>query len=448
MKFVISLFNQPAIIIGLITLIGLFCLKKPFSDIVQGTFKTILGFTILGAGGGVIAGVLMDTFIPAFQNAFQMTGVVPSDEAIIGPIQNQFGSDVAIILGLGFAANIILARFSKFKYIFLTGHMALFMAGLITVVLRTLNFYGIELIILGSVLLGITMVLSPALTQPFVRELTGANDIAIGHNNTVNYALYALIGKWFGDSKKSTEEIKVPEKLKFFRDTSLTLAIIMSIVFTITFLFADENLAYELSGGDNIIIFAIMQAFTFSAGFLIVLQGVRMILAEIVPAFKGISERLVPNAIPALDIPVIYPFAQNAVLIGFLTTTIGATIMMFLLPVFGLPVVLLGDTIFFVGAGGAVLAQKTGGFRGTVIGGLINGVLLQLLPALVLPFLESIGFTGSTFADADFAVLGIVLGLLGETFGKVGIYGFIAVLLMIIFIPNFFKSKSKIDIAG
>ena len=165
-------------------------------------------------------------------------------------------------------------------------------------------------------------------------------------------------------------------------------------------------------------------------------------LGEIIPAFKGISEKIVPNAIPAFDVPIIYPYAPNAVLIGFIASTIGALVMMFLCPLFGLPVILLGDGVFFVGAGAGVLANKTGGLRGTVISGFVNGVLLTLLPALMLPMMASIGFVGATFGDTDFAIVGIILGLLGKTFGKLGIYGLIIVLLLIVFIPSLFKKKT------
>lgn len=43
---------------------------------------------------------------------------------------------------------------------------------------------------------------------------------------------------------------------------------------------------------------------TFVAGVFVLLQGVRMFLGEIIPAFKGISEKLIPGARPALDVPI------------------------------------------------------------------------------------------------------------------------------------------------
>lgn len=75
----------------------------------------------------------------------------------------------------------------------------------------------------------------------------------------------------------------------------------------------------SLSAGTNYIVYAITQAGTFAAGFVVVLQGVRMILSEIIPAFQGIAKKLVPNSKPALDVPIVFPYAPNAVLIGFLS---------------------------------------------------------------------------------------------------------------------------------
>ena len=75
-----------------------------------------------------------------------------------------------------------------------------------------------------------------------------------------------------------------------------------------------------------------MQAITFAAGVYIILAGVRMLIAEIIPAFKGIADKLVPNTKPALDCPTIFPFAPNAVIIGFIFSFIAGLVSMFILP--------------------------------------------------------------------------------------------------------------------
>ena len=97
----------------------------------------------------------------------------------------------------------------------------------------------------------------------------------------------------------------------------------MAIVYVILAIIAGPHFVEtKLSKGTNYIIFAIVQAGTFAAGFAVVLQGVRMILADIVPAFQGIAKKVVPNSKPALDVPIIFPFAPNAVLLGFFVSFI------------------------------------------------------------------------------------------------------------------------------
>lgn len=432
MNFIVSLFNQPAIIAGLMALIGLIALKKPISKIVVGTLKTIIGFIILQVGANAISDSL-GVLGPIFQDAFHMQGVIPTNEAVIGLAQKMFGTEMALMMAFGFLINIIIARLTRLKYVFLTGHHILFMAGLLAAVLSTAGFRGVELVAVGSFILGVTMVLTPALVQPYYRQVTGNDSVAMGHYNALTYVLSAYIGKLTGDKKKSTEDIKVPKGLSFFRDNTISTAIVMIIIFAVTFMFADAKVVAKASGGENILIFAAMQALTFTAGFVIVLQGVRMMLGEIVPAFKGIAQKIVPNAIPALDVPVIFPFAPNAVIIGFLSSLVGGIIMFLILPATGLAVIIPGlIPLFFVGAGAGVLTNATGGLRGTIIGGLVNGAVLTLLPALVLPVMGDLGFANSTFGDADFAFTGIVVGYLSNLFSKTGIYVLVGVLVLML----------------
>lgn len=376
-----------------------------------------MGFLILGAGANILIASL-EAFGQMFNKAFSVEGIIPNNEAIVAVAQQTFGTETAMIMLLGMIVNIIIARITKFKYIFLTGHHTMFMACLIAAILSTGGLTGAPLVLIGALLLGILMVLFPALLQPYVREITGSNDIAVGHFGSLGYLVAGFIGKRVGNREKTTEEIKVPQSLGFLRDTSVSVSLTMTVLFIVVALFAGPAfIETKLSGGQNFIVYSLIQAITFAAGVYVVLAGVRMLLAEIVPAFKGIADKAVPNAIPALDCPTVFPFAPNAVVIGFFSSFIAGLISMFFLPLFGLSIIVPGLVPhFFTGAAAGVFGNATGGRRGAVVGSFANGILISFLPAILLPVLASLGFKGTTFGDSDFSAVGILLSMLIKLF--------------------------------
>ena len=148
--------------------------------------------------------------------------------------------------------------------------------------------------------------------------------------------------------------------------------------------------------------FAFLQAIQFVVGVYVLLAGVRLLLGEIVPAFRGIAMKLVPDAIPALDCPVFFPYSPNAVILGFITTTIGTIIAMFTLPMFGLAMILPGMlTNFFAGGTAGIFGNAVGGRRGAIIGGIAHGFFITLLPALLVTIFNSMGFINATATDVD-----------------------------------------------
>ncbi|MEE3807364.1 MULTISPECIES: PTS ascorbate transporter subunit IIC [Lysinibacillus] len=415
-----DILGTPAILVGLFAFIGLLIQKKSSSTVLSGTFKTIMGFVILGAGATVLIGSL-DHFSKMFDHAFQVQGVIPNNEAIVAAAQTNFGTATALIMVFGMIMNLLFARFTPLKYIFLTGHHTLFMACLIAASLSVGGMSGTPLIIVGSIILGLCMVVFPAILQPTVRQITGSDDFAVGHFGSVGYYVSAKIGKLFGNKTKSTEDIQVPKSLGFLRDTSVAISLTMSVFFVIVALFAGPSyIEAQLSAGSNFIIFAIMQAITFAAGVYIILAGVRMLIAEIIPAFKGIADKLVPNTKPALDCPTIFPFAPNAVIIGFIFSFLAGLVSMFILPFIGLKVIVPGLVPhFFTGAAAGVFGNATGGRIGAMSGAFANGLLISFIPAILLIFMGDIGYEGTTFGDSDFGVIGIIIINLLKLFGAV-----------------------------
>ncbi|EJB8540979.1 PTS ascorbate transporter subunit IIC [Vibrio parahaemolyticus] len=404
--------SEPAVLVGLIALIGLIAQKKPVTECIKGTVKTILGFIVLGAGAGLVVSSLGD-FATIFQHAFGITGVVPNNEAIVSIAQEAFGKEMAMIMFFGMLMNILIARFTPWKFIFLTGHHTLFMSMMVAAILASSGMKGVPLIALGSVVVGSVMVFFPAIAHKYMKQVTGSDDVAIGHFSTLSYVLAGFIGSKFGNKEHSTEEMNVPKSLLFLRDTPVAISFTMGIIFMVTCLFAGGDFVREVSGGKHWSMFALMQSITFAGGVYVILQGVRMVIAEIVPAFKGISDKLVPNAKPALDCPVVFPYAPNAVLVGFLSSFAAGLVGMFLLYVMGLTVIIPGVVPhFFVGAAAGVFGNATGGRRGAILGAFAQGLLITFLPVFLMPVLGDLGFANTTFSDADFGAVGILLGLI------------------------------------
>lgn len=406
-NFIINnILTQAAITISLIAMLGLILQKKSVGQIISGTLKTLLGFQVLAAGSGIIVGSL-NYFGKIFTEGFHMQGIIPSIEAINGQAMNELGlgRDIALTFLAIFIFNILIARFTKWKYIFLTGQAILWMATMTTVFGYAAGLKGLFLIILGGLVGGIFAVAMPAIAQPIVVKITGMKDIALGHFCTIGYLFEAGVAYIFGEkgeNKKSIEDIKLPTHFEFLQDTYLSVMVVMVPLYIITVLFAGEKFASELSGGTNYVMFAFLQSIQFVVGVYVLLSGVRLLLGEIVPAFRGIAMKLVPDAVPALDCPVLFPYSPNAVILGFITTTIGSIIAMFVLPTFGLAMILPGMlTNFFAGGTAGIFGNTTGGRRGAIIGGIVHGFFITLLPALLVTVFNKMGFINATATDVD-----------------------------------------------
>ncbi len=417
-----EILSVPAFLVGIVVAIGLWALRRNVGQIVGGALKAIMGFLILGAGASVVT-TSLDPLGTMILGATGAQGVVPTNEAIVSIAQEQFGSTTAYVMILGFLVSLLLARFTPLKYVFLTGHHVFFMATMLTVVLASANVVSPLVVILGSLLLGTIMVVQPAFAHPFTKKITGNNAIAIGHFGTLGYIASGAVGAAVGKTSKSTEDINLPKGLNFLRDSMVATALSMVLfyaVFSVWYLLAvGAETAFALFESANTgayIMASLTNGLTFGVGVAIILYGVRIILGEIVPAFQGIAKRVVPGAVPALDCPIVFPYAPNAVLVGFVSSFLGGLVSLALIgwvfgPAFGLALILPGMVPhFFTGGAAGVYGNATGGRRGAALGSFTNGVLITFLPALLLNVLGSLGFANTTFGDADFGWYGILIG--------------------------------------
>lgn len=436
LDFIINILATPAICVGLLAMVGLILQGKPVEEVVKGTIKTIVGFLVVSAGASYIQTGSLLAFGDLFNYAFNMQGVVPNNEAVVSLALTKFGADSAYIMVAGMILNIVLARFSNLKYIFLTGHHTLYMACMLAVILSLCGLSSWMLWIAGGCLLAFICAFSPWYCAPTMEKIVETDELGFGHFGGLGYWLSAQCGKLFkGKVNESTEDLNFPQRLTFLRDTTVSIGITMVIFFIVVTGVAvakglldvagDYSTLSALVSGDtktHWLVWAITRGLDFSGAVYVILSGVRLIVSELVPAFKGIAEKLVPGAVPAIDCPVVFPYAPNAVLIGFLVSFVGGIVGLLVLALVNraFPVAMILPGVvphFFCGATAGVFGNAEGGWRGCLLGSFVHGLLITFLPAAVMPVFTNLGFTSATFSDADFSWMALVFGNLSLNVG-------------------------------
>lgn len=426
-----NIFKQPSLFLGLVALIGLLVQRKSLGDVVKGTFKTIIGVIILFKGVNII-GAAVSPLSSAFSTLYKLPEANQFDPAGWLNFLGEYGTTIGIVLVSAFVINLIVARISPIKNIFLTGHILFWMSYICVAVGVEAGLTGWMLTVFATIFLSLYIILVPALLRPFVKKVTGSDAFTIGHTASVFCFIGAGIGKLVGNKEKSTEDIKLPKSLEFFRDTTIATSLILLVVYIVVGLVIGKAAHTEVFGGAlgsintipgmqyDLFTFSLMAGLTFGAGLTILLTGVRLMLSEIIPAFKGISDKLIPNAIPALDIPMVFSFAPNALLIGFVVsmiTSIGTIVLLAATGSLAYAVIPLVVACFFDVAPGAIFANATGGRRGAIVASAVSGILIVFFVAVSIPalFNTAAGFN-QLFGGNDFSIWSTIGSWIGKIF--------------------------------
>ncbi len=418
LNFIVNeIFGQGAIFLALIACIGLILLKKPFTEIVRGTAMTAIGFFVLNQGVSLISGNVADIGT-AFSKIMPGSTAAP-DMADFG---TKYGTQIGIVMLVAFIINLLFARFTKFKAVFLTGHMLYWFPYIFIAAGVDAGLSGVSLVVLATVFTAAYMIISPNLMRPLVKEVTGNDSFTVAHPTTVLSLVAGYLGKVVGNKEKSTEDIKFPKALGFLREVSITGSIVICLTYIVMGVVLSVNgfSPAEVWGYSSAFTFYFTKGIMFGVGVTIMLLGVRLLISEIVPAFKGIATKVVPGAIPGLDCPVLFNYAPNALLIGFIVALVTSTITILItvpMGIFPMVVLPLAFTCFFETGTAAIIGNATGGIRGCIIGSAVCGILMVLLVGFAGFFYSNtIGNWMLVFGGNDFSLWGILEGLVARLF--------------------------------
>lgn len=424
----------PALLLALLTLIGYLVMGRGVRDSIIGATKTAIGYLLLGIGSAALVGLAKPIFSQLQTVGGGGISVVPLDpyfgltssnnflETAIG--SNSFIAWVSYAFIIGFGINIVMVLLKKWTNchsIMITGHVMIQQSAIVTSILYFILFRKIPLIdenpgigqqigtfIMAGLILGTYWSVGSNATIKPTDKVTNNAGFAIGHQQMFGIALVSKTSKYFGKEKDSAEDRKLSTKFKIFEDNIFTQSIIILVLFFVLIMilqYATPNgfnpgssdkifATWNIASGAHWVINWFLGSLQIVASVLAITTGVRMFVTELQQSFQGISEKIIPGAVVAVDAAASYGFSPNSVTYGFVAGTIGQfsalglVIGISIIP--GAPVVIaipLFITLFFNSGTMGVYANAYGGWKASLavpgIMGFVEIIIISFSLAMV-----------------------------------------------------------------
>ncbi|MDO5089228.1 MAG: PTS ascorbate transporter subunit IIC [Leptotrichiaceae bacterium] len=481
-----NILTKPEFFVGLLVFIGYLFMGKKIYEAVGGFIKATVGYMILNVG----AGGLVVTFRPilaALKTKFQLDaavidpyfGLQAVDEGIKGiiakdPSKQGLAASVMMALLIGFIINILLVLFrkvTKVRTLFITGHIMQQQASTATWMIFFLfpQFQNIMGIVLVGIFAGIYWAVGSNLSVEPTQRLTENAGFAIGHQQMFAIWVADKLAPKLGNPKKKLDDLKLPKWLSMLHDDIIATGLIMMVFFGVImwilgpeFFTAKFGKCVVENGVQTCPIvnpngvasgafdpkkllfgtYIVSTTLLFAVYLTILKTGVRMFVSELTLSFQGISNKILPGSLPAVDCAASYGFGSpSAVLFGFLIGTIAQFISIAGLLIFRSPIFIITGfvPVFFDNATIAVYADKRGGARAALILSALSGVLQVLCGAVAVALFQ---LKGGWHGNIDQSTVWLAQGFVMK---YLGMAGYVLVIVLMLLIPQiqYIKSKNK-----
>ena len=449
--FAKNILTQPAFMIGTIVLIGYILLKRPWYDCLAGFLKATCGYLILAVGSGG----LVKNFRPilvGLKDRFNLSAMVIDpyfgQNAVTEGVEPTFGrtfGDVMLLLLIAFIVNIIVVRFNritKLRALFTTGNVQVQQAS--TAFWLMLFCYPMmgrwQVLVIMSIILGLYWAVGSNLTIGICQDLTDGGGFAVAHQQMFGLTFFAKLAEKFkpkdGKEVKRMEDVQLPGWLSIFNENMVSTSILMLLFFGIIIDVLGKPYLVQLKAlkPDKNFFFYIVETCLNFAVYLTILQlGVRTFVGELTESFQGISNTILPGAVPGIDIAATFAFGSpNASTIGFLSGAIGQFLMITLLILLKSPTIVIAGFIpvFFDNAAIGVFANNRGGYKAALVLPFFSGII-QVAGSAVFATWIGLSRFGGYLGMLDWATVWPGFTIIMKLLGFAGIAVVIAILLAI-----------------
>ncbi|UIF66790.1 PTS ascorbate transporter subunit IIC [Mesomycoplasma hyopneumoniae] len=482
--------RQNPLLLGSLVLFGYLALGRGKVDAILGALKTAIGVFLLTVGSGGLVGLARPVFNAI--GGIKEGGVVPLDPYLGWTSANNFlqkgfgaANDFLTLISFtfifAFIINILMVlakRFTNTNSIMITGHVMLQQSSIVTALLYVILFRTfpllddgaistgsqVGLVLISGLFLGIYWATASGATLKITNLVTQNAGFAVGHQQMLSLFTSYKIGRFFGKKDQSAENRKLPSSLKIFEDNIFTQTIIILVLFAVLFAIiigyhgienvinpkfngfaapesatsAAKTAAKEIGaawnsslGGANFVFLILGGVLKIVATLVALMTGVRMFVTELQQSFHGISEKIIPGAVVAVDIAATYGFSINAVTYGFLGGVFGQFLAVFVtiglaaIPGnnFSLVAVPLFITLFFNSGAMGVFANASGGWKASFIVPAIIGFFEIIIISFALKLVQNISGEGIPLGQNPVATGFLGMGDWNLFFGLVLIIG-------------------------
>lgn len=442
-----NILTKPQFFIGFIVFVGYLLLKKPIYECLAGFIKAVVGYMILNVASGGLVGNFRPV-LAGLKERFDLSA------AVIDPYFGQTAAQMSIenagrsfsmmmmVLLIAFTINILLVLFRKYtkiRTLFITGHIMVQQSStaLWIVLFCFPQLQDLGVVAMLGVLLGTYWAVASNLTVEPVAKLTDGGGFATGHQQMFGIFFVSKIAKKIGNPKNSLENLKLPGFLSIFNENVVATGILMFVFFGAIITVLGQDMMHAIDKGfapnQNFFFYILEKSLNFAVYLTILQLGVRMFVSELTNSFHGISEKILPGSMPAVDCAATFGFGHpNAVTFGFLFGAFGQLLAILGLVVFQSPILIISGFVplFFDNATFAVFANRLGGIRAAAIIPFFSGII-QVLGGGFAAYYFTTGNFGGWHGNFNWDTIWPLIGVIMNNFQYVGV-GLVVIALLAI----------------